>query len=458
MCVASVGNAPLGFGNFPREFPHVLVVSAIAKNGKLSPLSAYGRWVDVCAPGGEHVAGEANNQDILSLWNEPAFQNKPYRYLGGTSMAAAFVSGVAALLRGFSPQLTNDDIEWIIKISAVDKETPGWDPKYGYGLVNAKRALEHVMLPYKVEHLSWSGGADYGSTDWYTMDFPLRDMEAEQVAWQVRRHEVRATITLPEDDYVEKWIWGRKETIGWTRADTGYFIPDGHPTQWEEGGCEPVSIQGNTVTLRTYVYEVRRVNKYGTPYGDIEWWPARPENVVFEYTLLARKPLYAPSNVSTSAQENLVTIYWQDNSDNEEGFLIYRSEDGEHYNVIDTVLTHGNGVGLRNYTDTTAEIAHTYWYKIRGFAGEYYSEYSNAVRVELTTLLSPEILSDSMDLDNNTVFITFRDNSTYNTKYIIRRYDITRNFWETYELKDTVGVRGATRTFEDTAINFPHSI
>ncbi len=59
----------------------------------------------------------------------------------GTSMASPHASGVAALVRGKNPSLTPDQVRQILRASADDKGAPGWDPLFGYGRVNALKAV-----------------------------------------------------------------------------------------------------------------------------------------------------------------------------------------------------------------------------------------------------------------------------------------------------------------------------
>ena len=63
---------------------------------------------------------------------------------GGTSMASPHVAGVAALVLGKSPGLTPDEVRTILRASSDDLGTPGWDPLFGYGRVNARRAVEET--------------------------------------------------------------------------------------------------------------------------------------------------------------------------------------------------------------------------------------------------------------------------------------------------------------------------
>ena len=65
-----------------------------------------------------------------------------YEAWNGTSMATPHVSGVAALLWGCHPGATNQVIRDTLNATAKDKGAPGRDTSYGYGIVQAKAAVE----------------------------------------------------------------------------------------------------------------------------------------------------------------------------------------------------------------------------------------------------------------------------------------------------------------------------
>jgi subtilisin family serine protease len=64
--------------------------------------------------------------------------------LSGTSMASPHAAGVAALVLSRNPSLTPDQVRAILRGSADDLGTPGWDPVFGYGRINARRAVEQT--------------------------------------------------------------------------------------------------------------------------------------------------------------------------------------------------------------------------------------------------------------------------------------------------------------------------
>jgi serine protease len=68
-----------------------------------------------------------------------------YEAWNGTSMATPHVSGVAALLWSANPSWTNAQIREAMVSTAMDLGDPGWDPHYGYGLVQAHGALQYLL-------------------------------------------------------------------------------------------------------------------------------------------------------------------------------------------------------------------------------------------------------------------------------------------------------------------------
>lgn len=80
-----------------------------------------------------------------------------------------------------------------------------------------------------------------------------------------------------------------------------------------------------------------------------------------------------PSNLEAVAISNSeIMLCWQDNSTNEDGFRIERSIDDVNYIEIDQVYE-----DVFEYHDYGLSVDSTYYYRIRGFSGLSYSNYSN---------------------------------------------------------------------------------
>jgi subtilisin family serine protease len=126
--IAAAGNAgakspPL----FPGADPNVIAVTATDVDDKLFIGANRGKYVSVAAPG----------VDILV----PAPENN-YQLTTGTSVAAAEVSGIVALLLERNPKLTPADIRRILTASARRLGPGERDDNFGSGLIDPLKALQ----------------------------------------------------------------------------------------------------------------------------------------------------------------------------------------------------------------------------------------------------------------------------------------------------------------------------
>lgn len=99
-------------------------------------------WVPSLAVGRESRAA------VLKNLGRPVHVNLlgvDYAELPGTSMAAPHVSGVAALVWSARPGLTATEVRVLLERTAKDLGETGHDPRYGYGLVQAKAALDALQ-------------------------------------------------------------------------------------------------------------------------------------------------------------------------------------------------------------------------------------------------------------------------------------------------------------------------
>lgn len=136
--VAAAGNEA-GDGNYleyPASYPGVISVAAIGPDLKRAPFSNFNSWVTIAAPG----------VDVFSTIPTRMSPLRPYGYLSGTSMAAPFVAGAAALLAAQYPTWTPAQITERLKRMAKEL-TPagdaivGYDVYFGAGLLDIGKAL-----------------------------------------------------------------------------------------------------------------------------------------------------------------------------------------------------------------------------------------------------------------------------------------------------------------------------
>jgi subtilisin family serine protease len=125
--IAAAGNAgPQSEPLYPAADPNVIAVTATDSADHIFKMANRGRYIAVAAPG----------VDILALAPDGAYQLST-----GTSIAAAHVSGIAALLLERKPSLKPSDVRAILIATAKAPGPPTPDSDFGAGLVSAYRAL-----------------------------------------------------------------------------------------------------------------------------------------------------------------------------------------------------------------------------------------------------------------------------------------------------------------------------
>jgi len=123
--VASAGNSQSSELHYPSAYDETISVSATAENDILAGFSNYGATIDIAAPGAGIITTERGGH---------------YGAFSGTSASAPFVSGAAALLRSLRPGFSPEDVRGVLLASARDLGAPGWDDRYGAGLLDVARA------------------------------------------------------------------------------------------------------------------------------------------------------------------------------------------------------------------------------------------------------------------------------------------------------------------------------
>lgn len=142
--VAAAGNDGTDQISFPAAYDeYVISVGATRFDENLAFYSNFGSRLSLVAPGGD-LSVDQNNDGYGDGILQQTFNRRPYRFgyyfYQGTSMAAAHVSGVAALVMS-TGVTTPDAVESALQESAKDLGETGWDLIYGWGRVDAAAAL-----------------------------------------------------------------------------------------------------------------------------------------------------------------------------------------------------------------------------------------------------------------------------------------------------------------------------
>ncbi len=144
--IAAAGNDGSSQLMYPASTQGVVSVSAVDANRQLAPYSSYGTAVDVAAPGGnldQDVGGDGRPDGVLSTLVDDA-GNSLLGYYNGTSMAAPHVAGVAALMKSVYSGLTPAGFDSLLRSGEITRDlgSAGRDNLYGYGLIDARKAVE----------------------------------------------------------------------------------------------------------------------------------------------------------------------------------------------------------------------------------------------------------------------------------------------------------------------------
>jgi hypothetical protein len=125
--IAAAGNiGPQSPPLYPAADENVIAVTAVDENDKLMPQANQGPHIALAAPGVNVIE---------------AAPGATYNFTTGTSVAAAHVSGVAALILERNPTIDLAALENALFSTARDLGAPGRDSLFGYGLVDPFRAL-----------------------------------------------------------------------------------------------------------------------------------------------------------------------------------------------------------------------------------------------------------------------------------------------------------------------------
>ena len=133
VAVAASGNSGTSYISYPAAYPSVISVGAVDSSMDRASFSNFGNDLDIMAPG-VMVYSTRGGGDT-------------YQSLSGTSTAAPFVAGVAALMLSQNPVLTPLQIGQILNSTAIDRSRTGYDTTTGWGVVNAFSAVEEVSQP-----------------------------------------------------------------------------------------------------------------------------------------------------------------------------------------------------------------------------------------------------------------------------------------------------------------------
>jgi len=142
LLIAASGNDSFRWHFYPAAYAGVMAVGASNPADKRASFSNYGPYLSVVAPGADIVStiGTTKRHDTDTQ------DKNSYRVLSGTSMAAPHVTGLAAYLLTFNPELKPHEIRTYIERYAdyIDGAN-GYTEETGWGRINVLNTVKAVI-------------------------------------------------------------------------------------------------------------------------------------------------------------------------------------------------------------------------------------------------------------------------------------------------------------------------
>ncbi len=146
----------------PSADPHIVTVAALAEDLSSAPFSNEHDGIDLSAPGINVLAAvppEVDNDGTLD----------GYLAENGTSFSSPIVAAATAWVRTVRPDLDHTQLMDLIRYSARDLGDPGWEQRFGFGILDIPAALTNrapASDPLEVnDDVEWVDGTHFGGAD-----------------------------------------------------------------------------------------------------------------------------------------------------------------------------------------------------------------------------------------------------------------------------------------------------
>ncbi len=145
--VAAAGNNSSSSMSYPAKYVECIAVGATRFDGARPAYSNYGSGLDVMAPGGDNSKDQNHDGYGDGILQQTFINGKTtkfdYYFFQGTSQAAPHVSAIAAMVKSRHNTYSASKVRTAIETTTKDLGTNGYDTNYGWGLVDAKAAVNY---------------------------------------------------------------------------------------------------------------------------------------------------------------------------------------------------------------------------------------------------------------------------------------------------------------------------
>lgn len=174
----AAGNEGKSYINYYAAHPNVIAVGATTSQDQHASYSNQGAELSIVAPSNGHWPilaarawwdeGDTRYSGNYRYYIDGVSRGNHYKHFGGTSSSTPLVAGICALILSANPDLTGAEVKDILIQTADKVGQPtdyyrGHSRKFGYGRVNAMRAIEEAIRR-RGNRIQPVGGATGGST------------------------------------------------------------------------------------------------------------------------------------------------------------------------------------------------------------------------------------------------------------------------------------------------------
>ena len=220
LVVAAAGNAGPNAGiTYPAGNDLTLAVTATDQTMTSPSFAQRGSYIDITAPG-IGICSTIRIGSRVDATRSCAAAGEPYVTMNGTSMATAFVSGVAALVISANPTMTAVQVREVIVATATDIGAPGRDDTFGAGLVNVYAIFR--ALGYFSNEIAYPTFSPLGRMGVEILANTKQLPPSERLQWFRCSSPGDATVVIPVDCVTIARAQELRYTP--TTADLGLFL------------------------------------------------------------------------------------------------------------------------------------------------------------------------------------------------------------------------------------------
>jgi mono/diheme cytochrome c family protein len=186
------------------------------------------------------------------------------------------------------------------------------------------------------------------------------------------------------------------------------------------GALQVSGFQSSTLSLAEFVSAIDSTMPYGNVSACVDDCATDVANYIFSEFITASNIPEAISGlfIGADSDKTKINISWSDNADNETGFRIERSVNGNDFVTMITLAAN-----VTTHTDTNVSMGNTYQYRVFTFNATDVSQavVSSELNLEISVTLPAKPTNLSATMDGAAAILTWADNASNETNYVLQQ-------------------------------------